>query len=262
MHDAPEVSQPRGDGVPSTEIQTTCACSPQETQTLSSADSWTEARAGVDLKPTLRSLLTLAAALTSLNTSTLSSPLGSSTASRTASWTVAATGDANASEPAQKQNQEGLSNGATAAIVVGVLLVLAAYAYAMWIVMQSRRRKRSSATSAWRWSDDVAMNNLSPNRRHVPMGHLDAWYSLHGGGDARGPPGPLCSRGLRRRDEQQSGRSDREAAGASSLRRGIKGWAATGGCKTRRGRGTRRLATGAVLAFDTARHVQYQGVTT
>ncbi|KJZ77625.1 hypothetical protein HIM_02802 [Hirsutella minnesotensis 3608] len=75
--------------------------------------------------------------------------------------------------PPGQSKVEGLTNGATVAIVVGIILVLAACMYAVWLMIQDRRReRRDSATTD-------PLSRWSPSS-HFPMHHLGS----PGGGDA------------------------------------------------------------------------------
>ena len=82
-----------------------------------------------------------------------------------------------------------IPDGATAAIAVGVVLILAACAYAVWRI---QRRPRAKVTTPDFSSLDASrehglpMDDLYPNRSATPPSiDLETWLAYHGAGDAR-----------------------------------------------------------------------------
>ncbi|POR36959.1 Uncharacterized protein TPAR_02846 [Tolypocladium paradoxum] len=75
--------------------------------------------------------------------------------------TGAARTDANEPAPSHK-TPDGLSNGATAAIVVGILLVLAAFLYAIWIAIQNKKSDRRTRSTIFPSYDaDLPLRDLA-----------------------------------------------------------------------------------------------------
>ncbi|KND89320.1 hypothetical protein TOPH_06049 [Tolypocladium ophioglossoides CBS 100239] len=101
-----------------------------------------------------------AATSRSLSTGLSVSSSGSSTGAVEMPTGAASTG---ANEPAPSQKElDGLSHGATAAIVVGILLVLAAFLYAIWIAIQNKKNDRRTRSPTFPSYDvDLPLRDLA-----------------------------------------------------------------------------------------------------
>lgn len=146
--------------------------------------------------------LPLTSAARSLNSSTrLSKSATTSTAPHQAHTGIGAgAGKPGGNGQARNQKEaEGLSNGATAAVVAGIILVLAACVYAIWLLIQSRRRERRESTLAIplsRWSLESGSPMYRPHRHHgqAATAVSDTWLPGRSARDAealvlsRAPP--------------------------------------------------------------------------